>query len=298
MRMRGAATGAVTLTKGGYGMRVRELVLASVAAASLAGCHKQPGGQVIATVNGQEITRRDLLGELRALGGRSEADLNSVQAGLTSALVDRTLLVEEAKREKLDKNPEFLAAEQRQHDVLLATMLAQTFNQRVKKPDAAAVAQFIAANPQMFGGRKVLQVSEISVTGKGMTPQALAPLHTQQAVLDYLKAHKIPFGQRVTALDTLSLPKGLTDKLLGMPAGEPLAIGNNAGGYVITTVLATREAPVPANQQATVAQSAMMQQAAGKQLQDQIQQLRATADIKYLPGFAPPKPAAGATPTS
>jgi hypothetical protein len=51
---------------------------------------------------------------------------------------------------------------------------------------------------------------------------------------------------------------------------------------------------VPPAQTPRLAEAAIMQQAAAKQLQDQLVQLRGAADIKYLPGFAPPKPPAGA----
>ena len=265
------------------------LILVVAAGASLAACSKTPGGQVVATVDGQEITRRDLLAELRAVGGRSEADLQSMQGGLASLLVDRQLLVEEAKREKLDKNPEFLAAEQRQRSILLASMLAQSFNARIQKPTAAAVQQFVSANPLMFAGRKLMAVSEINVPAKGVDPKALAAVHGQQAVLDYLRSKNLKPAVRTTTLDTLVIPKPLTEKLLSMPAGEPLAISNGTT-IVFTTVLNTRDAPVPADQQAKVAENVMMQQAAGKQIQDQVQQLRGAADIKYLPGFEPPKP--------
>lgn len=264
-------------------------VVAGIAASvSLAGCHRQPAGQVVATVDGNEITRRDLLSELQALGGRSEADLKATQSSLVAALVDRKLLDQEARREKLDKNPEFLAAEQRQHDVLLASMLAQTFAARTPKPDANAVQQFIAENPQMFGGRKLLLANEISAPSQGIKPQDLAPLHGPQAVLDYLKAKHIAFRQRTATLDTLTLPKQLSDKLLAMPQGEPLAIANGSS-YVFTTILNTRDAPVPPAQQAQLAQAASMQQSAGKQLQEELKQLRGAADIKYLPGFEPEK---------
>ena len=261
------------------------LFLIAVAAASLGGCHRKPGGQVVATVDGDEITRRDLLAELQAAGGRSEADLNAAQGALTSALIDRKLLVEEAKREKLDRNPAFLALEQRQHDVLLASMLAQTLT-HIQKPSESAVQQFIAENPQIFGSRKLLLVSQVNAPAKGITQQEIAPLHSQQAIVALLNTKKIKFVQRNVVLDTATLPKTLVDKLLSTPSGEPLAV---SGGPTLsfTTVLQQRDAPVPPAQRDAVAQSAMAQQSARKQLGDQVKQLRAAADIRYLPGFEP-----------
>ncbi len=267
---------------------IRSATLTLGVAVALAGCHRTPTGQVVATVDGSEITRRDLITELKALGGRSDADLKAVQSGLVTTLVDRQVLIDEAKRQKLDKNPDFLAADKRQRDVLLAAMFAQSMAAHAKAPDSAAVQAFIASNPQMFGGRKILLTSQASAPAAGISPQAIAPLHGQQAVLDYLKAHHIQFNQRTATIDTLSLPKDLANKLLSLPAGEPLAIGN-AGVIVFTTVLNTRDAPVPANQQAKVAESVMQRESIGKAMQDEVKQLRGSADIKYLPGFEPAK---------
>ncbi len=260
----------------------------SLALVALAGCHKAPTGQVVATVDGSEITRRDLITELKALGGRSDADLKAVQSGLVTTLVDRQVLIDEAKRQKLDKNPDFLAADKRQRDVLLAAMFAQSMATHAKTPDSAAIQAFVVSDPQMFGGRKLLLTSQASAPAAGISPQAIAPLHGQQAVLDYLKAHNIQYSQRIATIDTLNLPKDLANKLLSLPPGEPLAIGNG-GVIVFTTVLNSRDAPVPANQQAKVAASVMQREATGKAVQEEVKQLRGAADIKYLPGFEPAK---------
>ena len=163
---------------------IRSAGLALVTLATLAGCHRTPSGQVVATVDGTEITRRDLITELKALGGRSDADLKAVQSGLVTTLVDRQVLIDEAKRQKLDKNPDYLAAEKRQNDVLLAAMFAQSLATRAKAPDAGAVQSFISSNPEMFGGRKILLTSQVSAPMAGITPEAIAPLHGQQAVID------------------------------------------------------------------------------------------------------------------
>ena len=267
---------------------IRSAGFALAALGALAGCHRTPTGQVVATVDGTEITRRDLVTELKALGGRSDADLKAVQSSLVTTLVDRQVLIDEAKRQKLDKNPDFLAAEKRQNDVLLATMFAQSLAAHAKAPDPEAVRSFIAGNPQMFGGRKILLTSQASAAAAGISPQAIAPLHGQQAVLDYLKAHNIPYNQRTATIDTLSLPKDLADKLLALPPGEPLAIANG-GVIVFTTVLSSRDAPVPPNQQEKLAASVMQRQMVAKAVQDQVKQLRNGADIKYLPGFGPAK---------
>lgn len=267
---------------------IRLATLALGVTTALTGCNRTPTGQVVATVEGSEITRRDLITELKALGGRSDTDLKAVQSGLVTTLVDRQVLIDEAKRQKLDKNPDFLAADKRQRDVLLATMFAQSMAAHAKAPDAGAVQAFIASNPQMFGARKILLTSQVTAPSTGITPQAVGPLHGQQAVLDYLKAHKIQSSQRSATIDTLTIPKDLTEKLLSLPRGEPLAIGNG-GVIVFTTVLNMRDAPVPADQQAKVAASVMQRQAMGKAVQDEIKRLRGGSDIKYLPGFEPPK---------
>src|SRR5277367_6372562 len=75
-------------------------VLASLAMA--AGCSPHgPNGQVVATVNGQEITTQDLAAEARSSNQGGAATKQS----LLQAVIGRVLLAQEAHALQLDQTP-------------------------------------------------------------------------------------------------------------------------------------------------------------------------------------------------
>ena len=255
-------------------------------ALALAGCHKKPEGQVVASVNGEEITRRDLVTEFAAAGGRSADDLKAIQPALVQSIVNRKLLDQEAKRENLDKNPQYLALQQRGTEVLLAQLLAQSWNAKVKPASAGEAQAFVAANPLMFDARKALLVDEIDTASASLSDSQVAGLHSLDAVAAALNAGKKPFRRGGKVLDTLALPKDLAAKLVERTGGDPIAVRSGAVLAVIE-VKQAKDTPVPPEQRIRVAQAALARTQAEQTTQNQIKQLRDTADISYLPGFGP-----------
>jgi peptidyl-prolyl cis-trans isomerase C len=282
--------------------RVRRAVLTAVlGCVVLAGCDKKPEGQVIATVNGDEITQRELVAEVNAVGGGanvSEQQMKSAQPLLVQGMVDRKLLVQEAKRSNLDKNPQYLALRQRTDDILLAQMLAQSWAARDQKPAPAAVQAFINENPLMFGQRQAVLVDAIVTPATSITPKQLLPFQSNDAIAAWLRDNKKPFERGNRQIDTMTLPRPFAQQLLARAAkGEPVAL-NDGNALTIMAARAVRPAPVPANQWRPLAERAMKQQAQGKVAQDEIKRLRETADISYLPGYAPKGKADAAAPAA
>ena len=275
---------------GTMGRMMKAATLLGIATATLAlgGCKKEPTGQVVATVDGQEITQRDLMAEFQASGGRTKEDFQTVQPQLIDAVVTRKIVVEEAKRQNLDKNPQYLSLLNRTQETLLAQSLAQTWNNRNKPADAGAARAFIAQNPTMFGGRKVMLVNEIRVEGKAVSDAQLTPLHSNDQVAAFLDGRKVKYERGMRTVDSISLPPELANKLVSAAGGEPVGIRSGAV-MAVTQVMQVRDAPVPADRQLQLAQQAMQQRAAMQTVSSEVKRLRDAADIKYAEGFAPKK---------
>ena len=95
-----------------------------VAALALTACGSpEPTGQVIARLDGSDITRRDLLVELQATAGGLDADLATAEPALLRRVADRRLLAAEARRRRIDRSPEYLGLERRAREELLVALL-------------------------------------------------------------------------------------------------------------------------------------------------------------------------------
>ena len=88
------------------------------------GCNRKAEGQTVAVVNGDEITA--LRPEFRTDQAKvpDGADKNAARSQVLQQLVDRRLLAEQARKEGIDKTPEYLNRQRQAEEELLISMLA------------------------------------------------------------------------------------------------------------------------------------------------------------------------------
>ncbi len=276
-------------------MKLRYLTSCALALFVLGGCDKKVGGQVVAVVNGQEITRQELNAELGNANLPAGADRDRVMNQVLQQVIDRKLLIAKAKEQGLDKSPAYLAQVQRAQDAALVQMLAGNLAKSIKVPDSAATESFIASTPTLFGERKRYQLDQIVFTAGNDPALAtkLKPAKTMAEVEAVLKAAGIEYQRAKGQLDTATVPPPIAARIAALPPGEPFLVPQN--GRVIASVISSTEAaPVSGAQAQPVAVELLRRQAVDQALRKQVEQARAAAKIEYQPGFSAPKPAAAA----
>ena len=264
----------------------------------MAGCQKKVGGQVVAVVNGEEITQQDVNAELQGASIPLTADKKAVTNQVIQRIVDRTLLVQKAKAEGLDKSPTYLEQVRHAQEAVAVNLLTSKAAKRVALPDASAVDSFIAGNPSLFAGRKVYKLDQIIFAQPSdlAVLHKLAPAHTLDAVAALLTASSIQFTRGSSQLDTGSVPPAIAAKIAGLPRGEPF-ITPEKGQVIASVIVGEQPNPTPGAQTRTAAVNILRQQAIGAAMQKQLDSARAAAKIQYQPGFSPVKAPANATPT-
>ena len=114
-----------------------------VASLLLTGCNKvPPTGQVIASVGGDDVTRRDLAAELQAGSApwRSDAEM---RGPVLQQIVDRKLLNRIARRKGLDQTPDYLAFIRRAREQELARLLSDQIAQSVPPPSNSDIETYL-----------------------------------------------------------------------------------------------------------------------------------------------------------
>jgi EpsD family peptidyl-prolyl cis-trans isomerase len=280
-------------------MLKRSALLAMTALSlTTAACDRKATGQSVAVVNGEEISAGELNSELQQANVPPSADQKLARQQLLQGLIDRRLLAQEARKNGIDKSPEFLSRQRRMTDELLISMNAERQAGSQKLPDQAAVDAFIAQNPDAFARRQILTLQQIAIDPPS-DPKALAPLadaHSLDAVAETLTRLKIPFTRATGKLDTGSVPPDALKRIFALPATEPFVLPAN--GKLYANVIVGRE-PVAMSQDdmRKAAMTAMRQQNTRTGLASEIKQLRSKAKIEYQAGYAPvaaATPAAGA----
>lgn len=262
------------------------------AALLLAGCDKKPEGQVVAVVNGDEITLQEINSELGNANIPKGVDAKEIQKAALQRIVERRLLAQSARDEGLDKTPEYLIRSRQIEDSLLVQLLGQRTEKTFQVPDQRAIEKFMAENPATFAGRKIYTVDRIqfAIPADMSQLKSLENDHSMEAVAAKLTNLGIKFERGPARMDSAQLGQQRIDQIKALPAGEPFVIPENG---VVTVGVITGETAVPLNttDMGPVATQAMRNQAMSKALQDRLKEARAKGEITYQPGFAPPAPA-------
>lgn len=264
-------------------------ILCAGGALLLGGCHKQPEGQVVATVNGKEITQQELEAEAQAAQVPPNADKKTLFPILLQRVIARKLLDQAAEKKGVDKNPDYLVQKRRADETLLAQTYARQQLQAQSVPTASDITNYINGNPTLFANRARYTLDQIRFANPGdMSKLAgLKNAHTLAAVAAFLTQQGIKFERGTGTLDSGSVAPAVMQKILALPSGEPIVVPE---GPLITVSVITGKAPVtvPADQQRVIATNLVRQLNSEKLIQQQLDALKASAKIQYAKGMEPP----------
>lgn len=271
----------------------------SVAAASLAllaGCDRgAPKGQVVATVNGDDVTLQELNTELQGTNISSGMDKQEAQRALLQRVIERKLVDGLAKQKGIDSGPEYQAQRRRLDEVLLAQLYAKQQLAAVPVPSGADITKFMAENAGMFSARQQLILDQIRFQRPADTNSlnGMEAVHSLDGVAAFLKTKGIKYDRQPASLDSAAIPATLLTQVDRLPAGEPFVIPT--GGVLTVNVITSRRAIANDPQQARmVAAQAWRNQKVQQSIADQLAAARKSATITYQKGFAPPAGTPGA----
>lgn len=255
----------------------------------LTGCEKAAEGQVVAVVNGDEITMQELNAEL---GQMQLAEGTATQEARNRALdniVTRHLLANLARDGGIENDPEYILRSQQLNEALLVQMLASKTAQDVGEPTQAEIQKFVAGNPQMFADRAILTVDQIRfpTPARDNYIAALRPAQSMAEVVATLNRLGIRFERGTGQIDTSSVPEEMYRQINRVGSDEPFVIpGPN--GVTVSQIVSSRQAPVPADQVNLTAANLLRQTNVAQQLDSEIKAAKAAAEISYQDGFGAP----------
>ncbi len=277
--------------------KLRSVSLVALASLSLAlsACQKKAEGQVVAIVNGEEITLTELNAEIAELNVPASADKNLVRARVLQRMVDRRLLVQAAKEAGLDRDPAYLTQERRTQEQLLVSMYGKKAMDTIKVPDAAALDRFISTHPTAFGGRKRYKLDQllIDVPADPKRLKELESAHTLAEVATRLTAMGIAFQRGTGQFDSASVAPQVLQRIEALPAGEPFIVPNG-NKLVINSITGSEPVSLSTEQARQVAAQAMRNEELNKIGESRLKEAKAKAKIEFQTGFEPKPEAAEA----
>jgi hypothetical protein len=266
-------------------------LLALLSCLALVSCDKEaPKGQVIAVVNGEEITVAELNYEAGVRNLRIEDDA-ALRRALVRELVERRLLVDQAAAAGLDRTPEFILAERRQRDILLAQQLIEQGNDQ-KTPSPADVRAFIESKPRIFSERVVADVQLFRLpAGGGAVGGTLRSAPSREELAATLFRARNVARPIVETWDSADPANPLASGEVAPIADRVFRLERN-GEVFVGTIARLSAHPVPAEQREPLARALMKREASASRMNALLGEARKRADIRLQPGFDTDGPAA------
>ncbi len=284
----------------------RLTLLASSAAAllTLAGCDKgakTPEGQVVATVDGKEVTIHELNAELAMVPDRGgDTPRKLVESVVLQRVIERKMLAAEAEKLGLEKNPQFLLARKRTEEGLLVQALQSDIQQKVPATTREAAQKYVAENPQVFGDRKIFSLDQITFLRPANIDQL--PLRDAKTMADVervLTDANIEYRRAPQQIDSLTVNPALTTEILkitGSGNGEPFMFADQPAGapapvIYVNNVTSTKSQPFTGEKAITYAQNVLQRQEIQKKLGNELKKYQDSYKAKtvYAKGYGPPE---------
>jgi EpsD family peptidyl-prolyl cis-trans isomerase len=257
----------------------------------LPGSAKAPTGQVVATVGGKEITRLELEAELAGINTQDPKIRKAAEQQALQMLVTRTILADEARRQQLDKTPDFALQQQRATDVLLVQTLQAKVANAVPAPTDEEAQRFVTDHPDIFAQRKVLMVDMIRMA-RPSDPnvlEGLKPLKTLPDIDAYLTANHVDHAKGSGKIDAVGADPALFAKIMALPPNEVFLYPGPNGTLLVNQITSTQVQPFEGDQANKYAMAVLkrqrLQEAVTKQMR-QIVQAQAKS-VRYNDAYKP-----------
>ena len=174
----------------------------------ICGCNKKAEGQTVAVVNGEEITAAELNAALSDAKIPQGMDKDQARNRVLQQLIDRRLVAQQAKKDGIDKSPEFLNRQRRVNEDLLINMFASRQVDTTRLPSDPEIARFQASRPEMFAKREQWNLDQIRFTmpTDAAVKTKLAAAMSLDEVAKALADAGVTFDRQKNRLDTADCP--------------------------------------------------------------------------------------------
>ncbi len=274
------------------------IAMMALAGLALAGCGNKDkkAGQALASVNGEEITVMQLNSELRH-ANVTAAQQEAASKQLLEGLIDRQLVLNEAAKEKLDRDPGVVQDIERAKAMIVAQAYMQRKVGAPTRPTKAEIDDYFTKHPEFFSRRKQFDMKELVLASRDIDAAAKAAIDASKTLDDaaaYFSAHKIAFTPTQISRTSSDLPPELAAKLLELPKGQ-LFIIKEGDRSLLISIAEIKDAPVTAEVAAPQIEQFLMNKKGKEAADAEMARLRAAAKVVRFNQAAPAADKAGAS---
>ncbi len=259
-----------------------------LAALCVAGCvrHAQTKSQVVAKVNDKEITISQLDQALDAIN--PDTLTPEVTRRAIDSLVNEELLVQQALKNKLDRDPATVAALERAR----RQILAQAYAERMVYPRSPLVLaeeeKYYQDHPGLFENRRVYRLTVYSIKQSDMNDLLKADLNGARSVdqvRQALEKHEIKYETQHLNAPAEDLPIEKVAEFAAASVGD-LMIADQGDRALLISIVDTEPKPLAFEAARPAIDRYLTKQRNNEAIEEHLKMDKAAANISYVGEFA------------
>lgn len=260
----------------------------------MAGCSKhddaaKSGSQVVAKVNGSEITVHQLNFALSKLGKLDQSQAKAASEKVLQQMVDLELLKQKSVDEKLDRDPNVLQVLEATKQQVLAQAYMQKVAAKQATPTAEEIKKFYETHPELFSERNVYVIQEFSVQdGMAHASEIEAGINAAKGadeVAKWLKDNNYVFSANASRKAAEQLPLELLKKLNTLKAGDTLVVKSPQALVLLYLAKVDRQ-PVDLEKAKPVIQQFLVNSGQQTLIKSEVATLRKEAKVEFYGDFS------------
>lgn len=250
---------------------------------------KKSDTQVVAIVNGDEITIHQVNFQLSRMGQMNEAQAKVASKKVLTKLIEMQLLKQQALEQKLDKNPGLLQALEATKDQMLAQAYLETMMAKAPKPSNSEIDEFYKSHPELFENRRVFRLQELMVNiDKSKFDETEASIKNIKGINEiavWLKEKNYPFSANSAVKEAETLPSDMLKKLQVLKDGEILILPTEGALHIIN-LAASQAVPISRIKATPIIEQYFMNQNKTNLAKKEMTALNEKAKIEFIGTFA------------
>ena len=228
--------------------RVGAVAVAALAAVLLPGCGQKkevgpidaPGNEVVAKVNGDDLTAAQLTIALQKQRGMRPDAGDAASKQVLDQLIDEEIVAQKAVAAKLDKDPRVVQQLEAARRDILARRFVEAAAETAGKPAEDAVLKFYDSRPTLFAQRKVYTLQRLDIQApdnrRTEVDAHVQSLKSSAELTDWLKSQKLAFTTRQEQDASEQLPAPVLEKVATLKEGESMVVPSQVGVSALTLI--------------------------------------------------------------
>ena len=247
--------------------------------------------QIVAKLNGREITISDLRSEMARLG--LSANDPAAEPLALNSIVHRALLADSAREAGLHRQPEALRQMARAQEQALADIYLATTAQP-PEPTREEIDDFIAENPEAFDQRRIYTFSVLTMPASLFSEDELTPLFDDsadfKALADKLDRDRVDYEITPAVQPSDAFPSTIRKQLAAYRTRDNIVIQSDKKAQIMK-ITAIKDAPLKRADAPVIARRALLATTASARAESLISSLKKKSSIAYYRKSAAPSEA-------